>query len=916
MTTSRRVFLGAAATTVGAGILGCSERQPRYLVPSVVPSDDAIAGISRHYRTACRGCASACGMTVRTREGRVLSVEGSADHPLSRGGLCPQAHASVEMLYSPERFVAPREGSSAIAWEQAEKSLAAGLRKAKDQNKLVVVVTRPERGSTGNALRTWLAALGQQATQVVTFDPLARPWVRDGVSRAFGSDASPSYDLGAAKFVLSIGDDFVEEGSPVEHARGLADMKAAGGRFVYVGPRMSLTAASADEWLSLAPGTETTFVLGLARAVLDLGGAGAPASLRGRLAAYDEASVAAKTGVGAETLRKLAADLAHARPSLCIGPGRAVAGEDASALAEAIFVLNALAGNVGETLKLFPPSQEPWATQSMELAEFVRRANAGDVGAVILHHANPLAYGQVFGALAGAIARVPFVAAFTNVLDESASKAHLALPDHHFLETWSDDAPRAGVTTIQQAVMAPVFETRPSIDVLFAAARALGASLPDGAFGDTVRKAFDEKLLEHGVRVTDAATMQIAIKDDALSSITTPTLKGPADGLPLVVAPSLRHPNGLVPKSELLQEIPDTLSHVSWSGWMELHPATAKKLGAESGDLVSLDGGAGRVELPVFVTTGVREGVVAVPIGYASALFAEGAPALGFGMRVKAQTTGAKDPLFPIKQERSQHGRPLARSVARSSPKLPVVQHPSMYEPVEHPKHRWGLAIDLDRCTGCTACVAACYIENNNAIVGPLEVSRARDMAWLRIQTFVDTSAPVPKATVIPVGCQQCTNAPCEQVCPAYATYHTRDGLNAMVYARCVGTRYCENNCPYSARAFNFFDHPRKGKLPMLLNPDVTVRERGITEKCTFCIQRIRAAEEQAKFEDRPVRDGEIVPACAGTCPSRAIVFGDLKDPDSEVSRWAKDGRAYRLLEELNTQPGVVYLARRRDEAT
>jgi molybdopterin-containing oxidoreductase family iron-sulfur binding subunit len=225
------------------------------------------------------------------------------------------------------------------------------------------------------------------------------------------------------------------------------------------------------------------------------------------------------------------------------------------------------------------------------------------------------------------------------------------------------------------------------------------------------------------------------------------------------------------------------------------------------------------------------------------------------------------------------------------------------------------MGIDLDRCTGCGACVAACYVENNNPIVGALEVSRGRDMSWIHVQSFIEATDDGTKASFLPVGCQHCENAPCEQVCPTYATYHTAEGLNAMVYARCVGTRYCENNCPYGVRAFNFFDHPRDARARLGLNPDVTVRERGITEKCTFCVQRIRAGEEQAKFEGRALRDGDIVPACVGACPARAMVFGDLKDPASEVSRWAADGRAYHLLEELNTKPGVVYLARRRDKA-
>jgi molybdopterin-containing oxidoreductase family iron-sulfur binding subunit len=239
-----------------------------------------------------------------------------------------------------------------------------------------------------------------------------------------------------------------------------------------------------------------------------------------------------------------------------------------------------------------------------------------------------------------------------------------------------------------------------------------------------------------------------------------------------------------------------------------------------------------------------------------------------------------------------------------------------MYPPVEHPDHRWALAIDLDRCTGCGACTAACYVENNLPIVGAAEYGRGRSMSWLRIQAFVEERPGGAAASFLPLGCQHCTNAPCESVCPTFATYHTKEGLNAQVYARCVGTRYCENNCPYGVRRFNFFDWPRSAIAGLGLNPDVTVRERGVTEKCTLCVQRIRTAKEDAKVQGRPLRDGDVVSACAATCPTRAIVFGDLRDPASEVSRLAADGRAYQLLEELNTDPGVYYLARRGEAHT
>ncbi|HEX7699874.1 MAG TPA: 4Fe-4S dicluster domain-containing protein, partial [Kofleriaceae bacterium] len=310
------------------------------------------------------------------------------------------------------------------------------------------------------------------------------------------------------------------------------------------------------------------------------------------------------------------------------------------------------------------------------------------------------------------------------------------------------------------------------------------------------------------------------------------------------------------------------------------------------------------------VSTRVRAGLLAVPVGHVAPLLADGL--FGFTTRVHAQRTGARIKSPHVRGGTRQHGRELSRKVSRSLPQLPkAAPLPSMYPPVEHPVHRWGLAIDLDSCNGCGACTAACYIENNLPIVGAEQVERGRAMSWLDVQTFNDGD----EVSFLPLMCQHCTNAPCESVCPTEATYHSSEGLNAQVYTRCIGTRYCENNCPYDVRRFNFFDWRRDGRERLGLNPDVTVRQRGVTEKCTMCVQRIRTGEEQAKVEGRPLRDGEIVSACSATCPAQAITFGDLKDPASAISKLAASGRAYHLLEELNTQPGVVYLARKRDKA-
>jgi molybdopterin-containing oxidoreductase family iron-sulfur binding subunit len=931
MTTTRRGFLGTAIGALGAGLAaGCSERLPRFLIPYAIPPDDSVPGIARFYRTVCRECPAGCGVTARVREGRVVKLEGSVDHPVSRGALCPRGQAAIEGLYAPERLGTPRSATAELGWDQAEHALAEGIGRALEAKQLVVVLSRPEPGSLGTLFRTWLTALGQAPAQVVTFDAMARGWLLEGNRRAFGVATQPRLDLGAAKLVISIGDDFVEDGSAVEHARGLAELRAAGGRFVYVGPRMSLTAAAADEWLSTEPGAEIFLVLGLARQVLELAGAPpglAAGMLEGRLAPYDLATVASRTKLDTATIVRLARQLADARPSLCVGPGRAVAGANAAELAESVAVLNAVAGNLGRTLHVPARPDAPWAAASMTLAELERRAMAGEVGALIVHHANPHGYGPAFAGLAKAIERVPFIAAFVNQLDDTARHAHLVLPDHHFLESWSDVTPRAGVTGVQQPAMTPVLGTRAAADELLVAARALGKTtgLPEGSFAELVRAAFDEPAIERGGRFTEVADERVTLAAEVLTGAAVgAALRGPSDGFPLIVAPTLRHLDGLPPRSMLLQELPDPLTSYSWTGWVELHPTTAAGLGVETGDVLALASAAGHTDLPVHVTERVRAGMVAVPVGHALALLDDQrAPMaggretlpLGFVTRVHARRTGERIQPPHVRGGASQHGRQLARKVPRALPQLPkAAPLPSMYPPVEHPVHRWGLAIDLDSCNGCGACIAACYVENNLPVVGAVEVARGRAMSWLDVQVFSEKAPAGPEVSFLPLMCQHCTNAPCESVCPTEATYHTKEGLNAQVYARCVGTRYCENNCPYDVRRFNFFDWRREGQAKLALNPDVTVRERGVTEKCTMCVQRIRGGEEQAKIEGRPVRDGEIVSACAATCPARAITFGDLKDPASAISKLAASGRAYHLLEELNTQPGVVYLARRRDK--
>ena len=392
----RRTFLGSAATVLSTSLVeGCKSRLPRSIVPYVTPPDDAVVGLARHYRTTCRACPAACGMTARVREGRAVMLAGNPEHPVSRGGLCPFGQASIESLYGPGRLASPWAAGKPTSWAEAEKALAAGLKTSLDAGKAVVVLTRPEPGLLGGFLTSWLGALGQPAAHQVVFDPAARPWLREGQRRAFGSDAVAVHRFEGARLILSVGDDFVEEGSPVESARGLAEQRAMGGRSIYVGPRLSLTAASCDEWLTVEPGSELALVLGLCREVLQQ----APpvelalplrSALHERLAGFDPGTVAARTGLTVERISGVARALVEHRPGLVLGPGRGMAGSQADRLAEAVTVLNALLGNTGATLRFLPRREEP---PGWDLSELARQARAGAIGALVLHHADPMGSG-------------------------------------------------------------------------------------------------------------------------------------------------------------------------------------------------------------------------------------------------------------------------------------------------------------------------------------------------------------------------------------------------------------------------------------------------------------------------------------------------------------------------------------------
>ncbi|MGD2063745.1 MAG: 4Fe-4S dicluster domain-containing protein, partial [Nitrospirota bacterium] len=602
-------------------------------------------------------------------------------------------------------------------------------------------------------------------------------------------------------------------------------------------------------------------------------------------------------------------------------------------------------GNVGKTVRFV--GDEPVAPPdgSAGLDELLAAVTHSAVDVLVIADANPVFTAPRF---ADALRKVPLVVWCGQVPDETAQLAHLLLPCHHRLEAWSDAAPRSGVTLLGQPVMQPVFDSRALGDILLAtthAERGVTETLPwadtQAAVESTWRRlhaglgdgsTFDSFWVETrkaGGLFREVPTASVALRPDALSGgLDLPA--SPKEGLTLVAVPHIFLYDGRGADKSWLQELPEPVAQIVWDSWAEIHPDTAGRLALSEGDVVELRSTHGSIEVPVHLDPRAAREVVIVPFGqghtaygrYASGRGANPWPLLPAGERavtVEARATGARRNLVSPLALPDMLGRPIVETIALSELRRGIVpEHHGLKVPEPwqirpahvYPRHQWGMTIDLNACTGCSACVAACYAENNLPVVGKEQVAVGRIMSWMRIERYVPDRADAPPLYLMPMLCQQCDNAPCESVCPVYASSHTDEGLNAQVYNRCIGTRYCENNCPYKVRRFNWFDHDWPAPLHLQLNPDVTVRSAGVMEKCTFCIQRIRAAEMDAGAEQRPVRDGEIVPACAQACPARAITFGDMLMPDSAMMRRraAHPVRRYRALEELNTEPAIDYL--------
>jgi molybdopterin-containing oxidoreductase family iron-sulfur binding subunit len=973
MEIKRRDFLKLiGATGVAVAAPGCTRKPPKSILPYVIPGDEIIPGKAVWYASVCRECPAGCGVHVRVREGRAVKVEGNPQHPVNGGRLCSRGQAALQGLYNPDRIQQPMRrtetgGWEKLTWEEAEAWLAQRLQEIAEDGRgnEIAWLTPHMTGSLDRLIDDWLAGFGSRRR--LRYEPVGYEALRAGNRMAFGRQAIPSYDFSAARAILSFGADFLETWlSPVEYAAGFAEVRAVEGddpaSFVYFGPRRSLTAANADEWIAVQPEHLGAVALSLVHVIVsERLGVRLPSDEQRRIERLvSEASpenVARLTGLGVERLQAIAREFAAASPGLAVTGDVACETATGPATVAAVSLLNYVCGNIGRTVRFGPSHTLASANSYAEVVSFIRAMNAGSISALFISESNPVYSVPTKAGFEGALSKVPLVVACSSYFDETTARAHLVLPIHTPLESWGDHEPRRGVYGLMQPVMQPVFDTRLLGDLLLSLASRVGgkvaAKFTDATFYDYLRRRWQrlQRRLAPGADF-DGFWYDALRRGGVWEEVPEPRVRlapglSPRNFRPLLTQarardgkfrllayPSQHFYDGRGANRPWLQEVPDPITQVVWDNWVQIHPEDAARLKVRHGERVRLWSSQASVELPVYVDDGIQPGVVAVPAGqghkdygrYANGqgvniypLFlpqpVENSGGMGWAdTEVQLNATGQSGRLVSVAGSDTQHDRELIQFIPLAELKRGVTEPKheeiQMYPEHEHPDHQWGMVIDLNKCTGCSACVTACYAENNIAVVGKELVAHGREMAWIRIDRFYEEEGKKGRVNFLPMLCQQCDNAPCEPVCPVYAAYHTPEGLNAQVYNRCIGTRYCSNNCPYKARRFNWFAYEWPEPLNWQLNPDVTVRSKGIMEKCTFCVQRIVDGKNHAREEGRPVQDGDITPACAQACPSDAIVFGDLKDPRSKVSRLRQrsEPRGYRALEELNTQPAVIYL--------
>ena len=925
---TRRGFLQALGLSAAALGAACNRAPVQKIIPFLIKPEEITPGVPLWYASTCAACPAQCGVLLKTRDGRPIKVEGNPQHPVSRGGLCATGQASVLSLYDAARARGPLSAGVPTGWAALDARVLAGLSLARERGQPVRVIAPQTLGPTLEAALARFVG-SQPGGRVVRWDALGdAAAVADAHLATHGVRTIPSYRLDRARVVASFAADFLGTWiSPVVLTRRFAEGRApsrgeARLRLHVLEPAMSLTGSNADARTAIAPSDLGPALAGLVRRLIDRVGHPAKGELASRIAKWPASAVPGAV------LDALADELARAEGGALVLCGSADAGDQALCNAA-----NELLSAYGKTVDLGQGQRLP--EDALPFAALLAELESGRVGAVLVLGENPVYGSPQGGALAALLRKVPLSLSTADRLDETAKELQLLAPAHQALEGWADAAPEPRVVALRQPAIRPLFDTRDLAESLLAWAGAPQGAYqllrarwerevwPKAAAAGLAFQPFWDAALERGF-VTVAAEPPPATFRPA--GLPAPRPARPAAEFEVWIHPQIGLRDGALANNGWLQELPDPITKVTWTNVAALSPAAAARLGLADGDLAAVTVNGRQITLPALAQPGVHPRVIAIAAGYgrtAAGPIGDGrganacslaAPLIAAAARVAR--AGPRHALARTQTHASQEGRPLVRelsleAVLAGEKAAESEEQGSMWSSQSYPGHRWAMAIDLDACTGCSACLVSCQAENNVPVVGEDEVRRRRELHWIRIDRYWTGPEEAPAAVHQPMLCQHCENAPCETVCPVVATVHSSEGLNQQVYNRCIGTRYCANNCPPKVRRFNWFDYPHDEPLArMVLNPDVVVRSRGVMEKCSFCVQRVQEAKERTRRLGTKLLDGDIQAACQQSCPAQAISFGDANDPKSRVAQLAREPRAYRVLEELGIGPSIVYLAK------
>jgi Fe-S-cluster-containing dehydrogenase component len=900
---SRRTVLKLMAASFGlAGLTACS-RPVEKIVPASRAAEGQVPGKAVFYATAMPLGGFATGLVVEAHDGRPTKIEGNPTHPFSRGAASAFHQASILGLYDPDRARAVLHHGALASWEEFA-AWAATLTSGARLRFLSQTVNSPSL----EAMREHALERFREA-RWIEWEPISRDEELAGAELAFGKPVETVLSPADADVIVALDADFLGLDSPaIAYTKDFARRRRAErmNRLYVVESQYSVTGGMADHRLRMRSSDVGQVAAELAGA-LGLAPAGRPRKW---------------VAAAARDLKRSA------------GRSLVIAGRRQPAAIHALaHQMNHALGNAGKTVAYVETARRP---QLPALKQLAAELAAGQVDALVVLGGNPAYDAPADLDFAHAMKKAPVTVHLAAEPNETAVLATWQLPEAHYLETWGDARAVDGTASIQQPLIQPLYGGRSAAEVV-----ALLSGYKDQRGYDLVhnywRARLDEKAwrraLDSGV-VPDTAAKTIV--GQPLGLRWPPRPPNNSCGIEVNFHPSAATWDGRFANNGWLQEAPDPITQLTWDNAALLSPATARKLGVANGDVIAIAAEGREIEMPVWIQPGHADDSISVALGYGRTECGRVGQNVGhnaYRLRTTAaletipgatvKKTGRRHQLVTTQEHHSMEGRPLVREATldeyRREPEKPAEKEDlgQLFPAWPYDKgNQWGMAIDLNACIGCNACVLACQAENNIPIVGKEQVSHHREMHWIRVDRYYAGPEEDPQTLTQPVNCQQCENAPCEAVCPVAATNHSPEGLNDMAYNRCIGTRYCSNNCPYKVRRFNFLNYHKD--LPevekMVFNPDVTVRMRGVMEKCTYCVQRIQEGKIRAKLDGhRPLRDGEVLTACQQTCPAEAIAFGNINDPNSRVAQLKKSNRNYSLLEELNTRPRTTYLAKLRN---